>query len=103
MVSEVRSRRWAVWMTALLAVATVWWTTAREDAEWALWRHYPASIAALNMVVSGLILAGAHVLGSPRSTRRLAGVLVAMTVAVFSIAVLEVPAAFFGHDYRRDF
>ena len=40
---------------AAAAMAALWWSTAGDDAEWALWRRYSASQAALDMLRRRLI------------------------------------------------
>ncbi len=95
--------RWFVRAGAVAAVAALWWFTAREDAEWALWRRYSASQAALNVAGSIVLLQAGYVLGSRRELRRRLLEMTLLNVSLgLPVALLEVPALL-GHDYGRTF
>ena len=69
-------------------------------AEWALWRHYSAHSTALNVVCSAVFLGAAYVLSSGAGMARRAAHVIALSgSAIGTVAVLEVPAIVFGHDY----
>jgi len=97
-------RRWSVRLGVTAAIALLWWATARDDAEWMLWRHYPAGIAALNVVGSLVAIAAAYVLGSASDyARRFVVATVVLSAIFFTIGLFELPVALFGHDYAGDF
>ncbi len=86
------------------AVAALWIATAAEDSEWMLWRHYSSSTAAMNVAGSAAILAIGYLLSAGGSlAQRLARVVAVSAAAIATLAVLEVPAVVFGHDYGMTF
>ena len=84
------------------AVMLLWWSTAMEDAEWALWRRYSSATVFFNLILSGLIVAGFHILRRPdRRVQRLARVIVLTGSVLVTLAALELPAVLLKHDYGR--
>lgn len=97
------ARRWGVRLAAAAGVVGLWWYTATEDAEWALWRRYGGSVAAFNVVCSVAVLEAAYVLGSAEGLRRRLLEMMLVTASLsLTMALLEIPALL-GHDYGRTF
>jgi lysophospholipase L1-like esterase len=95
--------RWAVRLAAGAGIAALWWFTATEDADWALWRRYGSSMAAVNMVASVALLEAAYLLGSRDGIRRRLVEMALLNASLgLTLALLEVPALA-GHDYGRTF
>jgi lysophospholipase L1-like esterase len=96
----VRTLRIALGSAATIGL--LWWLTAGEDRDTALWRHYTGPVAALNLGATALVVAVAYVAAGTRDCRRVRcfrAILVGGS-ALVGLMILEVPAVF-GHDYRQ--
>ena len=99
-VPETKLWAWGVWLVSIVAIFALWKATSGRESEWALWRHYTAHATALNVVGSAIFLAAAYVLSSGAGLARRAAHVIALSgSAIGTIAVLEVPAIVFRHDY----
>lgn len=101
------ARRWprhaVVAGLVLAAVAALWYLTAGEDAEHALWRRYSAGSAALNVAVTAVLLAAGYVFAAPAGVAgRLGRTVLILFGAGLTLAALELPTLA-GHDYGRTF
>lgn len=104
MIGARRARRpAAVAVLVLAAVAALWYVTAGQDAEHALWRRYSAGSAALNVAVTAALLAAGYVFSAPAGVAaRLGRTMLVMFGAGITLAALELPTLA-GHDYGRTF
>ena len=103
-VARTQRRPALIYAGAFAAVASVWWFTALEDSEWALWRRYSAGTIFVNLAASALIVSAAYLAAGWTDWRRRAGN-VALTGGsfLFVVGLLELPAVLAGHDYGRTF
>lgn len=96
--------RWSVYLIVPVTIVLLWWFTAGEDAESALWRHYSAAVAAFNIACSACIIAAGYVACSRQGVARRLGRVALLAVGVaFTLVMLELPALVLGHDYGQTF
>lgn len=103
---KIPDRAWWPWSVRLAVAAlltVLWWSTAMNDADWALWRRYSEPVAVFNIACSALLLAAGYVLVSPQAARlRSFSVCLAGMSVVLAFALFETPTVL-GHDYGRTF
>jgi lysophospholipase L1-like esterase len=103
-VAGTQRRSALVYASAFAAVASVWWFTALEDSEWALWRRYSAGMIFVNLAASALIFSAAYLACGWTDFRRRAGNVALMGGSfLFVVGLLELPAVLAGYDYGRTF
>ena len=104
MSTRIRWRSVVVQSGACAAVALVWWLTALEDTDWALWHRYSANTVIVNVGLSAIVFAAAYLLSAANDLAQRAGHLALLGFSlVLVFGVLELPALILSHDYGATF
>lgn len=98
--AKTRKGASVIYVGALAAVGLLWWRTALEDSEWALWHRYDAGTVMANVAVSVVILSISYLLCTKDDLIPRVGRLVFIVGGgVFALALLELPALLGVLDY----